>query len=130
MVQLEQDRRAFQRGAATYVAANLVLAALVWIQPTGSAFGWILSAIAFLANVFYTLMTDWEMKWASLWRREVPRLERELGDREILSPILAQKDLREMTRRLRLLSMILSTVWLIALLVAIANTGVDFRIAR
>lgn len=130
-VQLEQDRRVFLLGGIGYVIANLALAGLAWLEPGGSSLGWIVPAIAFLANVFYVLIAQWEMKWEALWRREVPRLERELGDGvEVLSPIMADSaDPRRIQRWLRIVSYALTTAWLLALLVAIEAAGLRFGIA-
>lgn len=130
-VQLEQDRRAFLLGGIGYVIANLALAGLAWAGPGGAHLGWIVPAIAFLANVFYVLIAQWEMKWEALWRREVPRLERELGDDvEVLSPIMSDSaDPRRVQRWLRLVSYAVTTAWLLALLVAIEAAGLEFGIA-
>jgi len=130
-VHLERDRHVFLVGAVAYVVANLILAAAAWLGTGGSALGWIVPAIAFFGNIFYTLTAEWEMRWEALWRREVPRLERELGENtEILTPLMEGSSLpRTIQRRMRIVSWILSAAWLVGLLVAIQRAGLRFGIA-
>lgn len=128
-VQLQRERRIFLIGGIAYAVANLALAGLAWAGAGGARLGWVPAAIAFLGNVFYALTVEWEMKWEAIWRREVPRIERALGDAEVLSPVIAESGPRKIQRWLKWLSWALSAAWLLALLLAIGGAGLQFRIA-
>ena len=118
-VQLERDRRVFLRGNAIYVGANLVLAGLVWGRSAG-LLGWLPAAVAFIGNVFYALTAEWELRWRAIWRRELPRLEREAGI-DLLSRASATG--AGLGRTLRLLCWGISILWLAVLLLMIRRTG-------
>lgn len=118
-VQLEAGRRAFLRGNAIYVGANLVLAGLVWGRSEG-LLSWLPAAVAFLGNVFYALTAEWELRWRAVWRRELPRLESETGV-DVLSRAGGTSD--GLGRALRLLCWAVSLAWLGILLLAIGRAG-------
>lgn len=118
-VQLETDRRAFLRGNAIYVGANLVLAAVAVGRFEGLP-AWPLAAVAFLGNVFYALTAEWELRWRAVWRRELPRLEGETGI-HVLSGA-AGTGVR-LGRTLRVLCWGISMIWLGILLLAIGQAG-------
>lgn len=127
-VQLERDRRSFLVGGAAYVAANLVAAGLIAWSGAAGSLGWIPAALAFLANVFFVLFADWELRWEAVWRREAPRLERQLGEGgEILSPLIAGiSGPKTMQRWMKYAAWAITTGWLAALLVAIRAAGLRF----
>ncbi len=118
-VQLEADRRAFFRGNAIYAGANLVLAGIVWGLSDGPL-EWLPAAVAFLGNVYYALTAEWELRWRAVWRRELPRLERETGV-DILSR--AGGTAAGLGRALRLLCWGIAAAWLVILLSAIGEAG-------
>lgn len=126
--QLERERRTFLVGGVAYAVANLALAGIVW-GVGGSRLGWVPAAIAFLGNVFYALTAEWELKWEAIWRREVPRIERTLGEGKVLSPILEERAPRRLQRYLKYLSWALSAIWLLAVLLAIRAAGLRFGLA-
>ncbi|MDX1660369.1 MAG: hypothetical protein R3326_01150 [Gemmatimonadota bacterium] len=130
-VQLERDRRAFLMGAAGYVAGNLVLVGLVWWRAGLGPTGWILPAIAFLVNVFFVILADWELRWEAVWRREAPRLERELGrGGEVLSPLLAEiSGPRTLQRWMKWTAWVIAGAWLAALLLSIRAAGLHFGLS-
>lgn len=125
VAQLERDRRAFLQGSAIVVAANLVLAGLVWGREAGGAAAWLPAAIAFLANVFHALTAEWELRWEGIWRREIPRLEREMGE-PLLGPVLQHPAPRRLALGLKWTSWALTVAWLIVLLLALRGSGIDF----
>ena len=118
-VQLEAGRRAFLRGNAIYVAANLALAAVAVGRYEGLP-AWPLAAVAFLGNVFYALTAEWELRWRAVWRRELPRLESETGI-QVLSR--AAGTAARIGRGLRLLCWGMSLLWLLILMLAIGEAG-------
>lgn len=118
-VQLETDRRAFLRGNAIYVGANLVLAALVAGRFEG-LLAWPPAAVAFLGNVFYALTAEWELRWRAVWRRELPRLESETGI-DVLSRTGGTGT--GLGHMLRFLCWGISMIWLGILLLAIGQAG-------
>ena len=123
LVQLERDRRAFLWGNGICVAANLVLVGLVWLRPAGGPAAWIPAGIAFLGNVFYAMTADWELRWQEMWRRELPRLEREVPD-SVLGRVVQGGPFR-LGGWLRALSWTLSLAWLVALLIVLRASGLD-----
>lgn len=127
-VQLERDRRAFLIGAAAYVAGNLFVVGLAWWRAGLGPLGWILPALAFLANVFFAIFADWELRWEMVWRREAPRLERQLGKGgEILSPLLAEiSGPRALLRWMKWTAWVITTGWLVTLLLAMRAAGLRF----
>ena len=126
-VQLEASRRRFVHGNAIYVAANLVLAGLVWRLPSGGVLGWLPPAIGVLGNVFYALTTEWELRWHALWRREIPRLETQTG-LELLSRL--KPETRRLSGLMRALSWLLALVWAAILMLQMQASGLDIRIVR
>ncbi len=127
-VQLERDRRAFLIGAAAYVAGNLFVVGLAWWRAGLGPLGWILPALAFLANVFFAIFADWELRWEMVWRREAPRLERQLGQGgEILSPLLAElSGPRTLLRWMKWTAWVITAGWLVTLLLAMRAAGLRF----
>lgn len=125
VAQLERDRRAFLWGNAAYVAANLVLAGLVWGRPGGGAAAWLPAGIAFLANMFHVLTAEWELRWEGIWRREIPRLEREVEE-PILGHVLQESAPRRLALGLKWASWALTLAWLVILLLALRGSGLDF----
>lgn len=125
-VQLERDRRAFLVGGLAYVAGNLLLAAVLAFGAGGPAAAWLAPAVAFLGNVFYALIADWEGKWEVTWRREVPRLERALGAGEVLTPIVGERGPRRIVRALRYVAWGVAAIWLLALLRGLSAAGLDW----
>ena len=123
VAQLERDRRAFLGGNAVYVAGNLILAGAVWGREGSGPLVWLPAATAFLGNVFYALTAEWELRWESLWRREIPRLERSLGDVTLFETRPAAIGSRGLGRALKWLSWLLSAVWLLVLLILIDRSG-------
>lgn len=129
VLQLERERRMFRLGGTAYVIGNLALLAVGWAAG-GAAAGWIFPALAFLINVYYALTAEWDTRWEALWRREAPRVERALGRGEVLTPILVEPGPRRARRWLKWTSWMLCAVWLIALLIAIGEAGLDFRLGE
>lgn len=127
-VQLERDRRAFLTGAAAYVAGNLIVIGFAWWRAGLGPLGWILPALAFLANVFFVIFADWELRWETVWRRQAPRLERQLGEGgEILSPLLAEiAGPRALQRWMKWTAWMITAGWLVALLLSIRAAGLRF----
>lgn len=126
-VQLQRERRIFLVGGIAYVVANIALAGLAGFG--GERIGWVFAGIAFLGNVFYALTAEWETRWEAIWRREVPRIERALGEPDLVSAVLADPAPRRYQRWLKWISWALSTAWLVALLFTLAEAGLQFRIA-
>ncbi len=122
VVQLESARRAFYLGNAAWAAGNLVLVAFVWGRGMERPEAWIPAAIAFLANVFYALTAEWELRWEALWRREIPRLERELGDVALFAGG-TDRGARRLGALLRWIHWLVSAGWLLVLLLAIDRSG-------
>lgn len=127
-VQLERDRRAFLIGAAAYVAGNLIVVGFAWWRAGLGPLGWILPAIVFLANVFFVILVDWELRWEAVWRREAPRLERQLGKGgEVLSPLFAEiSGPRALQRWMKWTAWVITAGWLAALLLSMRAAGLRF----
>lgn len=127
-LQLERDRRAYLVGGAAWVAGNLVAAGLAGWRGGAGPLGWLPPAIAFLANVFFVLFADWELRWEAMWRREAPRLERRLGEGgEVLTPLIAETSgPRALQRWMKYAAWAVTAGWLVALLLAIRAAGLHF----
>jgi len=127
--QLERERHSFLWRNAIYVAANIVLAGLVWNRSGAGAAAWVPAALAFLLNIYHLLTMEWEQRGEAVWRRELPRLQSRLGGPGQLEDVLADPAQGRLRRWMKWTAWAVTAAWLGVLLLVIRATGFDFRLA-
>lgn len=123
--QLHRDRRSLLRATFVFAGANLALAAVVWVVPSGPL-AWVTVVVAFLGSVFFALTVDWEFSRLALWRHEIGRLGE--GDEAALAltGLLADRGTARPTRALKWINWAITMAWLLSLLALIAGTGIEW----
>lgn len=125
VTQLHRDRRSLLRGTYAFAAANLALAAVVWLLP-GGPLAWAAVGVMFLGSVSVALTVDWEFSRLALWRREIGRLGEADEAAAALGRLLTDKDTARPPRAIKWIVWAITGVWLVSLLALIAGTGIEW----